>query len=127
MTWFAVLGNGGVVESVGQVADESFPAHQERVPGTVEVSQHVFEHIRAGGTWTFTDGQWRQRGPDPLIAASDARLSRNRLLAESDWTQLADAPLSAEVVQRWRDYRTALRGLTEQPGYPLEITWPVKP
>jgi hypothetical protein len=36
------------------------------------------------------------------------RLHRNRLLVESDWTQLSDAPVDR---QAWADYRQALRDL----------------
>lgn len=39
------------------------------------------------------------------------RTRRNEKLQESDWTQLADSPLSEEQKQRWRDYRQALRDL----------------
>jgi len=34
---------------------------------------------------------------------------RNELLAESDWTQLPDAQLSAEQKAQWAAYRQALR------------------
>lgn len=34
------------------------------------------------------------------------RLHRNRLLAESDWTQVADAPVDREA---WATYRQTLR------------------
>lgn len=37
---------------------------------------------------------------------SRMRFQRDRLLAESDWTQVADAPVDK---QAWADYRQALR------------------
>jgi hypothetical protein len=51
------------------------------------------------------------------------RQKRNRLLAESDWTQLSDAPVNTEA---WATYRQALRDLpgTYEPGEP---TWPEEP
>ena len=39
------------------------------------------------------------------------RERRDRLLLESDWTQLPDSPLDAEQRERWREYRQALRDL----------------
>lgn len=39
------------------------------------------------------------------------RRTRNRLLAQSDWTQISDSPLSDEQKQAWVDYRQALRDL----------------
>lgn len=43
----------------------------------------------------------------------DLREYRNRLLIESDWTQLIDTPLTAEQVAAWRQYRQALRDFPE--------------
>ena len=34
---------------------------------------------------------------------------RNQKLAESDWTQLADAPLTSAKKKEWAKYRQALR------------------
>jgi len=47
--------------------------------------------------------------PDEVPAqwwAERMRLHRDRLLAESDWTQVADAPVDK---QAWATYRQALR------------------
>lgn len=50
---------------------------------------------------------------------------RQKLLRDSDWTQLPDVPLSTK--QLWAAYRQALRDITSQPGYPLHVVWPVPP
>jgi hypothetical protein len=50
---------------------------------------------------------------------------RNKLLSQSDWTQLADVPL--ETKAQWVAYRQALRDITTQPGYPIDVVWPEKP
>ena len=54
------------------------------------------------------------------------RSRRGRLLAESDWTQSADSPLTDAKKQEWATYRQALRDLptTADPSNP---TWPTKP
>lgn len=62
--------------------------------------------------------------PSPAVVVV---AQRNALLAESDWTQLADVPLSAEQKAAWASYRQELRDLTDQPGFPDNIAWPVKP
>jgi hypothetical protein len=54
----------------------------------------------------------------------NAREKRNGLLAESDWTQLAD-PLIDKTA--WATYRQALRDVPQQDGFPNTITWPEKP
>lgn len=57
--------------------------------------------------------------------AKQARAQRDRMLTESDFAVLPDAPVSD--AQAWKDYRQALRDLPEQAGFPEEITWPTKP
>ncbi|MDB2650283.1 phage tail assembly chaperone [Porticoccaceae bacterium] len=41
----------------------------------------------------------------------DAIAKRNRKLLASDWTQLADCPLSESKKQEWAIYRQALRDI----------------
>jgi hypothetical protein len=52
------------------------------------------------------------------------RRERNYKLIETDWTQLADAPVNS---QDWIGYRNALRDLPSQDGFPWDIVWPIKP
>jgi len=54
-------------------------------------------------------------------------MRRGSLLITSDWTQLPDSPLTTEQREEWAIYRQALRDITDQPGYPLDITWPIAP
>jgi hypothetical protein len=67
--------------------------------------------------------------PTPEQLAEQARVKRNQLLAESDWTQLPDARalMGAEKAAEWDTYRQALRDITNQPNFPAQIDWPVKP
>lgn len=61
------------------------------------------------------------------------RDKRNALLAECDWTQAADSPLSDTDKAAWATYRQALRDMTN--GITIDIndtlldsyTWPEKP
>lgn len=48
--------------------------------------------------------------PDDGTYLSRMRHQRDRLLAESDWTQTFDAPLTDEQRAAWADYRQQLRG-----------------
>ena len=56
--------------------------------------------------------------------ASAVRQSRGDKLADSDWTQVADAPVDKAV---WATYRQALRDITTQDGFPWTVTWPDAP
>jgi len=56
--------------------------------------------------------------------AKSVRDDRTNRLSESDWTQLADAPVDKTA---WATYRQALRDVTTQEGFPWSVSWPVKP
>jgi hypothetical protein len=87
------------------------------------------------GPPTVINGQWthvwqtmpltEEQKQNRLEAeTNDVRNKRNKLLQESDWTQIADAPVDGAS---WRPYRQALRDITTQEGFPWGITWPTKP
>lgn len=52
--------------------------------------------------------------PAAILAANTAK--RNRLLAESDWTQLPDSPLPDAGRAAWATYRQQLRDMDLQAG-----------
>lgn len=62
-------------------------------------------------------------------ADMDAKFKRNQLLADSDFydTVSAQKRLSTALFNEWAIYRQALRDVTNQSGYPLDIQWPVPP
>jgi hypothetical protein len=63
--------------------------------------------------------------PEPMPLTWDSiRAERNFLLSQSDWTQLADAPLSPEQKQAWTVYRQALRDVPSSFATPEEVVWP---
>ena len=64
---------------------------------------------------------------DIPMNAEEARAKRDKLLEESDWTQVLDAPIDAETREAYRVYRQALRDVPEQEGFPETITWPELP
>ena len=64
---------------------------------------------------------------DVSMTAEEARAERDKLLAETDWTQVLDAPIDAETREAYRAYRQALRDIPEQEGFPDTITWPELP
>lgn len=57
-------------------------------------------------------------------AAAEVRTERDAKLTQSDWTQVADAPVDKAA---WATYRQALRDIPSQAGFPNEVTWPVEP
>lgn len=82
------------------------------------------------GRWVVEEPVEPEPEPEPTPQeiesqlATKARAQRNSLLAQSDWTQVADAPVDKAA---WATYRQALRDITEQEGFPEFINWPVAP
>lgn len=52
------------------------------------------------------------------------RTKRDKLIAETDFYMLPDAPKAPAGLE---EYRQALRDITEQLGFPFDIEWPIKP
>lgn len=59
--------------------------------------------------------------------AGNVRRQRDRMLLETDWTQLDDTPLDNATKLHWAVYRQQLRSVPEQEGFPFDVTWPTKP
>jgi len=91
-------------------------------------------------TTVYADGTTETRNATPEevaqrdadIAASQTDLSmvrarRNGILASSDWTQLPDAPLTAEKKQEWAEYRQLLRDITKDVTTIDQVVWPDEP
>jgi hypothetical protein len=57
---------------------------------------------------------------------SEIRNERNLLLSKTDFTQLADSPMSSEIKLQFIEYRQLLRNITKQSD-PFNIIWPTKP
>jgi hypothetical protein len=62
---------------------------------------------------------------------SEVRNQRNQMLAQSDWTQMTDSPLSAEQKAAWAAYRQQLRDLpatiTEKTENWFDVVFPTRP
>jgi hypothetical protein len=61
--------------------------------------------------------------------AEGHRATRNKLLADSDWTQMNDSPLTNEQKTAWATYRQELRDLSDLDAWPNldDADWPVAP
>lgn len=66
--------------------------------------------------------------PEPQPITWDiVRAQRNALLERSDWTQLADSPLTAEQKDAWASYRQELRAVPQTFETPVAVVWPPQP
>jgi hypothetical protein len=109
-----------------------FGVHKKQIvtpPYHDAATQHLEE-----GPALLIDGVWTQNYIVTDLSADESaekvgaqwnviRAERNKLLVESDWTQLPDAPVDAAA---WATYRQALRDVTTQAN-PFAIVWPQGP
>jgi hypothetical protein len=77
-------------------------------------------------TWDAVADDWKA-APTAAKLDRDARAKRAELLAASDWVTLRATDTGQPIPAAWSAYRTALRNITDQPGYPNTINWPQAP
>lgn len=77
--------------------------------------------------WDSTPATPQQITERTQAKANDVRDQRNSLLAQCDWTQLGDSPLTPEQKANWQKYRDDLRAIPQQAGFPWEVVWPSLP
>ena len=99
------------------------------VPDPVKPDDSLFTWVEnPDGSYTSTprtaDDVAAYQAAKDAEQASSIRKTRTRLLDDSDWTQLADAPVDKAV---WATYRQSLRDVTAQTGFPWTVTWPDAP
>ena len=76
------------------------------------------------GKW-YTKYSIRQQDKEPIDEqrAEGIRMRRDNLIKESDWRAVSDRELEPE----WKEYRQALRDISNQKGFPHEVKWPTDP
>ena len=133
---YLIRENGQIVQRVD--APDEHAEHYESDGLTVLVSGDIFDNgkVYHDGTelieipdkpsefhvWDWDAKLWVA---DAELAATSARTKRNALLAASDWTQLPDVQLETKTA--WATFRQVLRDITDQAGFPFDITWPEAP
>ena len=122
----------------GPAATVTAPYGVSMRSGVKEVDGQWFTYFIAGPVFTdTTDGDGNvttaadneaayKAGIDAQVATS-IRSERDRLIVETDWTQLDDNQLSDSVKASWVTYRQELRDLPTTSGFPHTVTWPTKP
>ena len=82
------------------------------------------DQVVDGVTTTAAEQEAAYKAQKDAEQAKAIREQRSTKLADSDWTQVADAPVDKAI---WATYRQALRDITAQSGFPWTITWPDAP
>jgi hypothetical protein len=74
--------------------------------------------------WNVSDADAETIAERTANQASNVRAERDSKLANSDWTQVLDAPVDRAA---WVNYRQALRDVPAQAGFPWNVIWPQEP
>ena len=77
-------------------------------------------------TWNITDATEEEINIKIEEKWIEIRDIRDSLLAQSDWTQFQDSPITGSKLTEWQTYRQSLRDITNQSN-PFSLTWPVRP
>ena len=113
-----------VPDGYAAVQPTPFPTYDQNTQKYVELPP-----IQDGEVWRQVwqvvelDPEEQQKIRD--ARSSEVRKKREVLLAQSDWTQLSDAPVNDKAA--WLAYRQALRDVPSQAGFPFSIDWPERP
>ena len=94
------------------------------VVDSLDFMPNLVEATEGGIGWSYVDGIFI--APIITFTAKEIRASRDSKLTESDWTQVADAPVDQAA---WATYRQALRDIPTHANFPnlTETDWPTKP
>lgn len=77
--------------------------------------------------WSISEMSDEDKAAKDKEAADSVRLTRDQLIADTDWVVIKSLESGQPVAPEWVAYRQALRDVPEQIGFPYDITWPVKP
>jgi len=139
-------GNPEAIWTTGPTPDleeGAYPGDSSRT--VVHVRGAVEDTAGFIATHYIKDGDWVTRSASPSLYHNwkneawaldsdklmvEVRSQRDALLVQSDWTQVADAPLTSEVKTTWAEYRQALRDTphlnTAAEDFD-EVFWPTSP
>lgn len=118
-------------QQVGTETAHSFPYE---ISDTVVINEWYWRHAwvknkpaRPSPYYNWVDYEWAL---DIEALETEMRSLRDYKLGRSDWTQVADSPLSDSVKTEWATYRQALRDVpANNPNITdlEEIIWPSEP
>ncbi len=118
--------------SILKASDEPFtfvPEEMEMVELTEEQAAKVESSSKSlflveDRVITSKEKAWAE---NPELIKASLRPLRDRLLADSDWTQLNDSPIYENDRDAWAAYRQDLRDLTDNIDENGEVEFPVAP
>lgn len=107
---------------------------EKQEPPQIDEATELLEHkipLLINGKWVQN---WNVTRADESeiqeryqIKSELIRKERNRLLSETDYTQMSDYYMSPEDKELWISFRQSLRDISLQSGFPWNVEWPTLP
>ena len=119
MKSFIVYAQDGTILRTGSCPDAMFDLQKN-------ADELIMEGVADDASDMIQDGKIVQKpGPSDTVkndaAILELRLRRDLMLADTDWTQLPDSPLSDSAKNEWQEYREKLRNLPSENEDILDI------
>lgn len=131
----------------GKWTTEKKPTCAEDLVGVVvshtSMTSHDIEMRELVKKFAQTEGYREKRGEDlswsiekiPELtqeekraqAESQVRVKRDALISHTDYLLTPDYPITPEDLLAVKEYRTALRDVPQQDGFPFDVVWPELP
>jgi hypothetical protein len=112
----------GVVEVVSTEVPSYNPDAERVIEGTPSLKDDVWEQV-----WVIEPLSAEEQQQILNNKVSSVRSQRDRLLQETDWVVIKAKETDTNLSAGFKEYRQALRDITEQEGFPHNIIWPIKP
>lgn len=107
-----------------KVVEQPQPVYDAKTQTVVQNAQPVMFGEEWVLGWTVLPLTSEQQAAATAQKSASVRMERTQKLKDSDWTQVADAPVDKAA---WATYRQSLRDITSQAGFPWTVNWPVQP
>lgn len=111
-------------------------SHQSQTPRDIEMrsliqkfSQEEGYREKRGEDLSWSVEKIPEKTPEEKLAETEeeVRSKRDRLIADTDYLLMNDYPISEEDLAVVKAYRTALRDVPQQEGFPYDVAWPDLP
>ena len=109
---------------VYSVKEQDPPAYNEQTE-SIEIGTPALVDGKWIREWTVIPAELAEVQRRNVVQAGIIRTERNRLLAATDYSQLADFSGSNHIRVAITNYRQLLREVPQQPNFPWSVVWPV--
>lgn len=111
-------------------------SHQSQTPRDIEMRSLIQKFSQEEGyrekrgedlSWSLEKIPEKTEEEKLTEAKQSVRSKRDRLIADTDYLLTPDYPISPDELEVVKAYRTALRDVPQQEGFPYDVVWPELP